>query len=232
MTTGRARGADADARRERRWRIIAEAVEGLGRLMPDGAGGDDTRVVRVSLLDWIDVASVSHPVSSPESSIDVVCGPDSVYHLVAMATFRLQPFLGNLARRSPSDALTLDRVRFRAEVVARCVTGKPSHDRWVSVDFVLMPRKAGDLPVNDSVTTSVIRPVALDHRWTEDASLVHDFGSWLVAYGTLATTRDVLDYFGRPHRWTPERDRWIAAGRPEPDAAAEDLFDPGAEVDA
>lgn len=46
----------------------------------------------------------------------------------------------------------------------------------------------------------------------------------LVSADWFTTAEEVLDYFDKPHRYQPEADLWIDAGRPSLDEPGWDLF--------
>jgi hypothetical protein len=50
--------------------------------------------------------------------------------------------------------------------------------------------------------------------WTDDFAEVVVFGHVLVTTNELDDARSVLDYFEKPHKWQPEYELWIEAGRP------------------
>lgn len=64
-----------------------------------------------------------------------------------------------------------------------------------------------------------------EDAWTVDHDAVMSFARFLVGYGTLATPHDVLSFFEKPYKWSPEHARWVSAGRPEDEAAPDDLFE-------
>lgn len=73
-----------------------------------------------------------------------------------------------------------------------------------------------------TATADTLRP---EDVWTADHDAVMGFARFLVGYGTLATPYDVLSFFEKPYKWSPEHARWVRAGRPEEEAAPDDLFE-------
>ena len=53
-----------------------------------------------------------------------------------------------------------------------------------------------------------------DTGWFADYSEVVTFGGVLADIDTLTSARDVLYYFEKPWKWTPEYEAWTAHGRP------------------
>lgn len=51
---------------------------------------------------------------------------------------------------------------------------------------------------------------AAESLWTRDPRAVWALAAWLVDEGILTTATDVLGYFERPHKWTPERRTMLA----------------------
>ena len=54
-----------------------------------------------------------------------------------------------------------------------------------------------------------------EEEWYDDHGNVCLFAHVLVASALLEEAEDTIYYFEKPWKWTPERDRWLLAGRPE-----------------
>lgn len=64
-----------------------------------------------------------------------------------------------------------------------------------------------------------------DTGWFADYSEVVTFGGILHAIDSLSSAQDVLYYFEKPWKWTPEYEAWTQHGRPtEPGAHDWDGF--------
>jgi hypothetical protein len=66
--------------------------------------------------------------------------------------------------------------------------------------------------------------------WYLDRSEVVEVGRMLVETDYLTNPTETLDYIEKPWKWTPERDLWVAAGRPDPTDPGWALFQ--ARIDA
>ena len=52
--------------------------------------------------------------------------------------------------------------------------------------------------------------------WWHNAENVLEFARVMHETGEFATIDDVLYFFEKPYKWTVERERWLAMGKPEP----------------
>lgn len=84
------------------------------------------------------------------------------------------------------------------------------------------------MSIVEKLTANRLKP---EDVWILDHDLVCELARFLVDYGTLASADDVLSFFEKPSRWIPERARWVAAGKPDPEAAPEDLFETVGDVE-